>query len=298
MYNLSRIVITVMLVVTACAGASAQAVYNLDWGVVAGGGDTGTSFSYDMTVTAGQPAAGLAQGTSTLNWIGFWTSEMDAPTVAPSIAGARMLADGTYVSIAGRIATSGNGDFADFFYVEESNRTSGIRIAAPPSAVSGLANGSVVNIIGTLGTSADDERELTGPMFVVVSTAQPLAPLSMSNAGVGGGDTGVPPLGQYGVWRWQAECEDNAWVSEWVRSPGLNNIGLLIQTWGKVIDAGTGYVDIDDSNGPVRVDTTTLATPPSVNDYVSVIGISSLYKTDRDHRSLVLPRGDGDVSEW
>ena len=67
---------------------------------------------------------------------------------------------------------------------------------------------------------------------------------------------------------------------------------------GRVTEVGSGYMVIDDSRGPVRVDTSTLASPPAVGSYVTVIGISSLYKTESDHIRLVLPRGDGDVHTW
>ncbi len=59
-----------------------------------------------------------------------------------------MLSDGTFVSIAGRIATSAYGDFAGFFYIEDSGRASGVRVAVSPSAIAGLERGSVVNVIG------------------------------------------------------------------------------------------------------------------------------------------------------
>ena len=103
----------------------------------------------------------------------------------------------------------------------------------------------------------------------------------MPNPTVGGGDIGIPPLGQYGV----------------LGGTGLNNVGLLIRTWGRVTATGTGYAVIDDGSGtPVRLDTSTLASLPEVNDYISVIGISSLYRPGVDRLRLVLPRTDLDIS--
>ena len=319
MHRISGIMMLALLSALVCTGATAgnynldwgvvagggdtgtpEGNYNLDWGVVAGGGDTGTSASYRLTVTPGQPAAGFGQGASQLHWIGFLTGEMTVPTVAPSAYAAKLMPDGTFVSIAGRIATSAIGDFAGFFYIEEPTRASGIRIAAPPSAVAGLSRTSVVNVIGTLSSTADDERQISGPIVIIVSTHDPLAPLSMANAWVGGGDVPrTPPVGQYGVYRWVIAWDSIKlkWAPVWGPSPDLNNIGLLIQTWGKVTEVGMGYVVMDDGSGPVRVDTTTLASPPSMGDYVSVIGISSLSKGICDHSRLVLPRWDG-VTIW
>lgn len=281
----------ILVLMAACATARADG-YKLDWKVVPSGGGSGTSTSYTLSATVGQPAAGFAQGTGQLHWIGFLTGEMTNPVVLPGIHAAKLMPDGTFISLAGRIATSGIGDFVDFFYVEELSRVSGIRVAAPPSAVSGLSRSSVVNVIGTLSTTPNDERQISGPIVIVASTADPLAPLSMANASTGGGDT----PGQLGVWRWQTAREDDRWVRKWLPSPDLNNIGVLIQTWGKVTSTGAGFMEIDDGSGPVRVDTTTLASPPGVDNYVIVIGVSSLYKAETDHRRLVLPRGDGDVS--
>ncbi len=139
----------------------------------------------------------------------------------------------------------------------------------------------MVNVVGTWGTTDAGERQFTGPVVVIVAAHDPLAPLGMPNLWVGGADFGTPPLGQYGV----------------TEGFGLNTVGLLISTWGRVIDAGSGYAVIDDGSGkPVRVDTTTLADAPEMDEYVTVIGISSLYKPDANRLRLVLPRDDADIT--
>jgi len=76
-------------------------------------------------------------------------------------------------------------------------------------------------------------------------------------------------------------------------------VGLLVTTWGRVTATGSGYAVIDDGSGtPVRLDTSTLADPPEEDDYISVIGISSLYKPGVDRLRLVLPRTDLDISGY
>ena len=241
-----------------------------------------TGGGYKLNSTVGQPAAGFTKSTSFLHWIGFWAGEVPEPEVVPDIGAAKMLPDGTFVSISGKIATTSEADFTGFFYIEEEGRFSGIRVAMPGGPVAGLLRGHVVNVIGTL-TTIGDERQLSGPIVIIVGTHAPLAPVGMPNRTVGGGDMGSLPLGQYGV----------------TDGVGLNTVGLLIQTWGRVTATGDGYVVVDDGSGtPVRVDTSTLASPPDSNEYVSVIGISSLYKPGADRLRLILPRGGSDVDSY
>ena len=278
----TTITLAVMLAVAVSGGVFGQG-YRVDWCSINSGGGACGSASYGVNHTIGQPAAGFEANMNLLHWVGFWAGGVPNPTVVPSIGGARMLADGTFVSIAGKIATSAETDFADFFYIEESDRVNGIRIAVPAGPVAGLARGSVVNVIGTLGTTLAGERQLTGPIVIVVDTDDPLAPMGMPNRSVGGGTIGSPPLGQYGV----------------LGGTGLNNVGLLVTTWGRVTATGSGYAVIDDGSGtPVRLDTSTLADPPEEDDYISVIGISSLYKPGVDRLRLVLPRTDLDISGY
>lgn len=281
-------------------GACMAVTYKCDWQVVGCDGGLVSNENWALNSTVCQSAAGLVWNTGFLHWGGFWGGEVPTPTFVGAITQAKTLPDGAFVSAVGKIATSAAGDFRGFFYFEDVTRASGMRVAASAGAMSGLSRGNVVNVIGTLGTTLDDERQISGPIVIITSTAEPLAPLSMPNCWVGGGDVPrSPPIGQCGVWRWRPVREEGKWVLRWLPSPDINNIGLLVQTWGRVTAIRQGYVDINDGSGPVRVDTTTLSSLPRSNAYVSVIGISSLYKGPSDHRRLVLPRDAGDLrSDW
>lgn len=273
----TTIIAVIALALATCAGAD---TYRIDWSSINAGGGEMSGGQYTVKCTIGQPAAGFVQGDNLLHWVGFWAGDVPTPTVVARIGDAKLLQDGRYVSVSGKIATSAAGDFGDFFYIEEAGRFSGIRIAAPPASVSGLTRGSVVNVIGMMATTPGGERQLAGPMVIIASTTAPLTPLAMANRSLGGGNVGVPPLGQYGI----------------TGSTGLNTVGLLIKTWGQVTATGPGYVDIDDGSGtPVRVDTSLLASCPAYGSFVSVIGVSSIAKPATDRLRLVLPRGDGDV---
>lgn len=274
-----------LFVVSVALGLSVSSVsaanYKIDWYVIGAGGGAASSASYTVNATIGQPVAGFVSGASILHWIGFWAGEAPTPTVATSIHDVKLLPDGTFVSTAGKIATTAASEFSNFFYIEEADRSSGLRVAIPAQAVVGLVRGSKVDVLGTLATTADGERQIAGTVVVIGATQTPLEPLGMPNNRLGGGDLGSPPLGQMGV----------------TGGFGLNNIGLLVKSWGEVTSAGAGFVTIDDGTGPIRVDTSVLVSQPVVGSYISVVGLSSLRQNGPDHDRLLLPRAGGDVTE-
>ncbi len=91
---------------------------------------------------------------------------------------------------------------------------------------------------------------------------------------------------------------------------GVNNIGLLIKTWGRVtyVDPAGKYFYINDGSNRedgsghigLRVDCDNLApgntiTPPSVNTYVMVTGISSTVVINTKIQPNLRPRRQVDV---
>ena len=170
-----------------------------------------------------------------------------------------------------------------YFYIEEPGRWSGIRVASPPAGISGLIRGSIVNVQGVMGTTADDERQITNTTLKISPNPPSLVnPISFNGFTLGGGDFGIPPIGQYGV----------------EVGSGVNSIGLLVMTWGRVsaLHYFESYMEIlDGSNVIVRVDTTGLRLPLSVNQYIIVTGILSLDKEGPARIRIVKPRADGDI---
>ncbi len=260
---------------------AALAQYQINWYSTNSGGGTSSGGGYVLSGSIGQSVAGYAENAQMKHWIGFWVGDSGSATVVSKISDLKTLDDGTLVSFAGKIATSADSEYSGFFYVEESDRSSGIRVAAASGAVPALMRGSVVNVIGKLGTTAAGERQIVGPSVIIAGSTTPIAPLFMTNKAVGGGAFGSPPAGQYGV----------------TGGAGTNNVGLLIRTSGRVTGTDGGFLLIDDGSGtPVRVDSSMLAAPPAVNDHVTVIGVSSLHKPASDRLRLVLPRDDADVA--
>lgn len=279
-----KVAVTLIVLTSLLAfGASAHAAnYVVGWNTVSSGGGASSSSHYSLEGTVGQPAASFADGNSNLHWIGFWSSDLPVPTLVADARSAKTRPNGAFVSIAGRIAGSALGDFGGFFYLGDPEARTGIRVAAPPAAVEGLQRGSIVNVIGAVGMTPSGEKEIVAPLVIVGTTATPLGPVMMNNRAIGGADSGIPPDGQYGV--------DGG--------IGLNNIGMLVKAAGWITGSGNGYIEIDDGAGPVRIDTSTLASPPATGVYAVVTGFASLYDAggpDPLRKPLILPRNDSDI---
>ena len=171
----------------------------------------------------------------------------------------------------------------DFFYIQEPGRSSGIRVAQSPAATPGLVRGSMVNAEGLLGTTSDGERQLVDATVTLApDPPSPATPLAMNNQSLGGGDSGAPPAGQHGV----------------TGGVGLNNVGLLVKTSGRItsITVPENYAEITDgAEATVRVDTTYLRTPLNQGQSVGVTGILSLHRPAADRLRLLIPRSDSDL---
>lgn len=264
-----------------CATGAIAANYAIKWSSINGGGGMSSSSTYKMGSSIGQAVTGRVTSASYIHNIGFWVGDSKKITVLDldSLDQAKKTADGEWVSLSGKVATSGSDDrFGGFFYIEESTRASGIRVVSSQWPIADLNRGSVVKVVGMMATSTSGERQIEGSVVITGSDAK-LAPVGMNNKNVGSGNMGTPPNGQVGV----------------TGGVGTNNVGLLIRVWGNIIDSGTDYIIIDDGSGtPVRIDTAGLASVPGTG-YINVTGISSLYKSGSDTLRLVIPRKRDDI---
>jgi hypothetical protein len=227
------------------------------------------SGSYDCVVT---------------NACGSATSDAAALTVsALPIGEAKKRADASDVILSGKTVTA---VFADHFYMQDDS-TSGIRVA-PATMPAGLTVGYSVDVVGILATTSNMERVVV-PTSVDVSSGSALAPVSLTNKNLGGGDFFYDP----GTGAGQTGVEDGV---------GVNNIGLLVKTCGTVTAVGATYFYIDDGthardfsifNG-IRVSCIGL-TMPSSGDYICISGISSIMKVNGRVFRSVMPRNDDDL---
>ncbi len=201
---------------------------------------------------------------------------------AATVREAKLAADNVLVDLSTAIVA---GAFPDFFYIEVDDRSSGIRVE---KAGHGMSEGMRADVEGSIETNSDGER------YIAAATVSPggsgsVAPVGLNNISLGGGDwfynesTGA---GQKGV---AGGC-------------GLNNIGLLIRTWGKVTYADADYFYLEDGSllddGSGNVGVKVLAEGlilPAQDSYVQVTGISSCFKVGDDLHPLIRVRDSADI---
>jgi hypothetical protein len=195
--------------------------------------------------------------------------------VPSSASQAKLLTDGNAVSLSGMAVTMGSGVIPGGIYVEEIGRQSGIRVIGDTTE----AERSFVNVKGVLLTSSDDERHIDASSITSATSGVFPEPLAMTNLALGGGDFG----GQAGI----------------AGSKYLNNIGLLVTSWGRVtpIDSGSFQVT-DGSKVDVRVEVPADVSVPGESSYALVTGLSSCWKDSEGLHRLILVRKQADISPY
>lgn len=164
------------------------------------------------------------------------------------------------------------------FYVQDVNRVCGIKVLGSTNA----HVGSLVNVSGTLDTDGG-ERVLRNAIVVPAGSGDAPAPLALSTKSAGGA----------------AISADLPGVTN---GKGANNIGLLVKTSGKVIEAGTNAFWVDDGCHLIAADGKTGLkvnadglVMPEVGDLITVIGISGAESISGSIWPVLRPRTDADV---
>ncbi|MEN6355812.1 MAG: carboxypeptidase regulatory-like domain-containing protein [Armatimonadota bacterium] len=189
--------------------------------------------------------------TSTKNgspYASIWEVELRDPSkeaLEPTIAGAKSGEEGDPVKVNGAVvtATAGGGVATDTIFVEEANRTAGIKVQMTGMPAT-IQFGDKVNIAGKIYTANGEKYIAATSISRATTTASPdgpaVAELSMNNKAAGDS------------------------VSQ----------GMFIKTWGKVSDSATGSFKISDgSASPIKVLCSSTATMPADNDYIRVRGV-------------------------
>lgn len=171
---------------------------------------------------------------------------MPLPVEVTDVASVKELADGKNVELTGPVVT---GVFDGFFYVEDENRSSGIKVVSSETVTVGA---KVKKVVGTVKT-ADGEKYIDA--------------IDVQTLGVGE----VAPVALNG--------------KAFANPDGLSNIGLLMTIYGKVtaVSGDQTYCYVDDgsavSNEP---DTTGIKVilpstkKPLKDDYITAIGVSGM----------------------
>lgn len=246
--------------------------------------------------------SGAAQTATLLNWPTSTQARMDVdldrngttdqsstiqgitPVAVKTPGVAKLLPDGTVVSLQRAIATTAQTTFNGYFYCEDPDRSSGIRVVASAGDLASLAYGSDVQVIGTMATSSTGERQIINPLIIISATEKAPDPILMSNQSVGGATLGSLPAGQVGI----------------TGIPfGTNNVGLLVTTTGVVTDMSSSTITITDGSGPLEIDRTVVSNPLiEVGSRMTVTGISSIRMENAQRKPVILPRSVADITPW
>ncbi|MDH7602047.1 MAG: hypothetical protein QHI38_07855, partial [Armatimonadota bacterium] len=165
--------------------------------------------------------------------------------------------DGTVVIIdQPKIVT---GVFGSVFYIQEPDRTRGLRIESNAS----VALGDLVRVAGRLAVS-DGERCLRDAEVVKQGSGAAPKPVALRISDIGGSapDSYTPSIGGTGAY----------------------NIGLLVRTMGRVTARGSGWFEITDGSGAVAKVLSSLVLEPGT--FVAVTGVASTEASQRLVRTI------------
>lgn len=227
-------------------------------------GQSVTSFSWTAPSGSGTYYFRVRAQNAVLFW-SEWTVSEGVQILAGTIEDAKVTKDGRPVILSGVVTAS----FEDCFYIENEDRTSGIRVE--PGC--GIAVNTRVTVQGTMSTTQDFERVVIGQITSANGT-HVVKPLGMTNKALGGGDWRYDPAaqtGQRGVFG----------------GSGPNNIGMLVRIYGRLTPCDDGNFFVDDGSGPVlcRLPKGTEFDPSW--EFAGVTGISSC-RFDGTHVSRLL----------
>ena len=191
-----------------------------------------------------------------------------------SIRNAKLAADNTRVDLTGAIVSVA---WPDVFYIESSDRTKGIRVEKAGHA---LVAGQTARKFGYVKTNPDGERTIDASWAMADGGSGTITSLGMANKQLGGAN-------------WNYSKPTGAGQRGVTGGNGLNNIGLLVRTFGKVVAVDgsvtpTWYTIDDGSNVNVKVVVQAGVGVPAVGSYVTVTGASSIYLSGSSYYRQVL----------
>ncbi|MDI6828552.1 MAG: hypothetical protein QME62_08730 [Armatimonadota bacterium] len=205
-----------------------------------------------------------------------------ASAIAPmTIGDAKKLPDDSLVQISGVVASTAQGELSNRIYVQNTDQSCGIQLnftSVPP-----VTRGMVLDIQGTM-TTINGERAILEPELVEISSPITLKPIGLKNSEIGGSNfhysEGPPAVGQKGV----------------LGGTGLNNIGLLVRTWGRVESVGTDWFVIDDGSDVDLKCYAPCLVLPEPNSFVVVTGISSCEESGSNLLRMLRLRSQNDIA--
>ncbi len=208
---------------------------------------------------------------------------------ALSIGEAKHMPDGALVNLAPKHVTAGTNDFGTMYYIEEMSRACGIAVR-PAMAGMMVPRDGLVSTTGTMATM-NGERVIVNAATEMWPYMYPMPAIAMENIALGGGNMGTYVHGVTGGF-------------------GLNNIGLLVRTSGRMTgEVGPDYFVINDGSiqasesgeiNQVRVKIGevgpgNMIMPPMMPSYVGVTGLSSTEYDGINVIRVIRPRNQDDI---
>ena len=191
------------------------------------------------------------------------------PQEMSSIAQAKQQPVGAQVTLRGKTVT---GAFSGFFYMQETNRASGIKVASTVH----VNVGDIVDVTGAMSI-ADGERQISCNVLSALGVAdQPPKPLGIRGDALGGAALNPYTPGITGAY-------------------GANNIGLLVTTWGKVTSLASGYFYIESKPMTVIKVKSGSLLQPVVGKLVAVTGDCACEAGSGAITRVILPRTQSDI---
>lgn len=201
------------------------------------------------------------------------------PVACNTIGDALALVDDTRVWLTDKAVTRSRNDL-EVAWLEETDRSAGVRV----SADSLLHQGQLVTLSGTLSTEAATRHLAIDDLTPEEQTAQ-VRPLFMNQETIGGGDR-------------------NQYTPGITGAAGLNNVGMLVTTCGRVTNIGPDFFYIEDGsklhdgtgNQGLRVFSQNLP-PVFPGQYLLVTGLvnASIYVPNNTRIRLLIPGGQQDI---
>lgn len=196
---------------------------------------------------------------------------------ATTISQVKALPDGVLVWLQNKNRSACSCQFPFEIYIQEDDRSAGIRVAG---SVPGIY-GTRADVVGwTAGAAL--ERYISATQLTSLAYAGPPTPLAMASTQLGGGDFMVgsdPARGQKGV----------------TGGAGVNNVGLLVRTWGYVANSGADGFELDGGyGGPVKVKAVGLSLPTN-GVFAVVTGLVSLERSGEDLVPFLRARMQSDI---
>lgn len=223
------------------------------------------------------------------------TVDITQSAPAVTLAQARQAADNTRVFTQAKTAATGWSDLRSpdniirRIYIEEPDRNSGVMVKHYRTFEGDPVRGDVLDVSGVMATEGGERVIKDATISWPDVLPDTVLPLAMSNKTAGGGAFG-------------------SYVPGIAGSTGLNNSGLVVSSFGRVVEKGTGYFVIDDGSRDyacgksavkgLAVSTAdalgAIAMPPD-DSYVSVTGLCGVFSGSGLYYPIIRLRNADDL---